>query len=186
MSRREITDRILSGKKEELKEQMEAITDEHFTDRESLEEFLRLYESLDSGVAYEAKVKDEEKSPSGMKIPEPSASMREETGQIMVPQSFQPQIMVPQPYPVWQMPYAQMPEQGIQIVVSYALPSGLIERALFSPNNLNSALELFRNVNSADVKIGATVREHDLWMLEEKDGIPQTTRYAPLVVSLYF
>ncbi len=31
-------------------------------------------------------------------------------------------------------------------------------------------MELFRNVNSTDVKIGAMVREHDLWMLEEKDG----------------
>ena len=49
----------------------------------------------------------------------------------------------------------------------------MIERALFSPNNMNSALELFRNVNSTDVKIGATVREHDLWMLEEKDGTRQ-------------
>lgn len=68
------------------------------------------------------------------------------------------------------MSYAPVPEQGIQFVVSYALPSGLIERALFSPNNLNSALELFRNVNSTDVKIGAMVREHDLWMLEEKNG----------------
>lgn len=173
MNRKEITDRILSGDTEEVKEQMEQITDEHFTDRESLEEFLRLYESLDSGVAYEAKLKDEEKSPSGMKIPEPSVPMREGSGQIMVPQSFQPQIMVPQPYPVWQMPYAPMPERGIQIVVSYALPSGLIERALFSPNNLNSALELFRNVNSTEVRIGATVREHDLWMLEEKDGTRQ-------------
>lgn len=81
-----------------------------------------------------------------------------------------PQVMMPQPYPVWQMPYAPVPEQGIQIVVSYALPSGLIERALFSPNNLNSAMEFFRNVNSLDVKIGAQVREHDLWMYEEKDG----------------
>ena len=61
MSRREITERILSGNTEELKENMETITDEHFTDRESLEDFLRLYESLDSGVSYEAKVKDTEK-----------------------------------------------------------------------------------------------------------------------------
>ena len=95
------------------------------------------------------------------------AAAQHNSVQMMTPQ---PQIVMPQPYPFWQMPYAPMPEQGIQIVVSYALPSGLIERALFSPNNLNSALELFRNVNSTEVRIGATVREHDLWMLEEKDG----------------
>ena len=131
------------------------------------EEFLRLYESLDTDQPYEIRKTRE--------LPEIKQERTTETGTSKAPEEpalTYPQYVQPMIIPYYQpVPAMQVSQGSIQLIVSYTLRSGLKERALFSPNNLNSALELYHNASSEDIRIGITVREHDLWFFEWKSGV---------------